>query len=885
MNIAHPSPRLSWPRQTLARGLAGLFLACLALLWLAAPAHAAAPPAGTSISNQASATYSDGSGVARTVTSNLVQTTVTQVYSLTLASNGAQNATPGSVVYYPHTLTNSGNGTDTFNLAAANSGSPQFNMTNVQIFADNGSGTPTGPAITSSGALAAGATFKFIVTGTVPATATAGQTNTLGVTATSTGDGTKTASNTDTTTATSNAVVTLTKSISVATGAAGTGPYTYTLTYTNTGNSTATNVAISDVIPTGMTYVTNSARWSVTGSTTPLGDSGASVGTNPNTVTSLYTSGTRTLLATVAQVAAGQSGYITLQVNVDAGVAPGTLNNTAGLAYNNGASNVTGVSSNTVPFTVTQTAGVTLAGATVAGPAPAGSTVTFTNVVTNTGNGTDTFNITLVAGNNFPAGTTFQLYKADGTTPLVDTNGDGTVDTGPVAAGATYNVVLQATLPPSASSVGAVTITKKATSVFDNSKTATGVDQLTAIASASVDLAHTGAATGLGIGAGPEGSAVVSNATNPGTTTIFTLVAKNTGPAPDTYNLAASTDASFATIVAPAGWTVVFKADGGAGTCASTGATITNTGSVAAGGSATVCAVVTVPAGYSAGTEQLYFRALSPTSTAIDRLHDAVAVNAVRSLSLTPNGTGQTYPGGSYVYTHTLTNNGNVTEGSTMSTLTPALVNGGSGWTSTLYYDTNNNGVLDAGDVLVGATLDLGTGLAKGASITLFDKVIAPSGAVAGTVSATTITINTANGSYGTTVPAATVATDSTTVIAGNLTLVKEQTLDAGCTGATGTWTQANLSAKPGECVMYRITVTNVGAADATGVVVSDATPAYTTINTAAATASPGQVTGPAVGASGTVTAYIGTGATTSAGGTLAAGASATITFGVKIAN
>lgn len=884
MNIAHPSLRLTWPWQTLARGLAGFFLACLALLWLAAPAHAAAPPAGTSISNQASATYSDGSGVPRTVTSNSVQTTVTQVYSLTLTANGAQNATPGSVVYYPHTLTNTGNGTDTFNLGAANSGSPQFGLTNVQIFADNGSGTPTGPAITSSGAVAAGATFKFIVTGTVPATATAGQTNTLGVAAASAGDPSKTALNTDTTTATSNAVVTLTKSISVSSGAAGTGPYTYTLTYTNTGNSAASNVAISDVIPTGMTYVAGSARWSVTGGATALSDSGASVGSAPNTLTSSYTSGTRTLLATVAQVAAGQSGYITFQVNVNAGVPPGTLNNTAGLAYNNGATNVTGVSSNTVPFTVNQTAGVTLTGATVAGPAAAGTTVTFTNVVSNTGNGTDTFNITLVAGNNFPVGTTFQLYKADGTTPLVDTNGDGTVDTGPVAAGASYNVVLQATLPPSASGTGPFTISKKATSVFDTAKTSTGVDQLTAITAASVDLAHTSAATGLGIGAGPEGSAVVSNATNPGTTTVFTLVAKNTGLTPDTYNLAASTDATFATIAAPAGWTVVFKADGGAGTCASTGATITNTGSIAASGFATVCAVVTVPAGFDAGAQQLYFRALSPTSNAIDRLHDEVVVNAVRSLSLTPNGTGQTYPGGSFVYTHTLTNNGNVTEGSGFSTLTPVLANGGSGWTSTLYYDTNNNGVLDAGDVLVGATLNLGTGLAKGASITLFDKVIAPSGAVAGTVNATTITINTVNGSYTTTAPAATVATDSTTVIAGNLTLVKEQTLDAGCTGAIGTWTQGNLSAKPGECVMYRITVTNVGAADATGVVVSDATPAYTTISTAAATAAPGQVTGPAVGASGTVTAYIGTGATTSTGGTLAAGQSATVTFGVKIA-
>src|SRR5206468_545412 len=108
--------------------------------------------------------------------------------------------------------------TDTFNLAAANSGSPQFNLTNVLIYADNGSGQPAGSPITSTGAIASGATFKFIVSGTVPGTAANTQTNTIAVTGTSTGDATKTASNTDTTTATSNAVVTLTKSISVATG-------------------------------------------------------------------------------------------------------------------------------------------------------------------------------------------------------------------------------------------------------------------------------------------------------------------------------------------------------------------------------------------------------------------------------------------------------------------------------------------------------------------------------------------------------------------------------------------------------------------------------------------------------------------------------------------
>jgi trimeric autotransporter adhesin len=132
-------------------------VAALLLVLISFAAHAA-PPAGTSISNQASATYTDGSNVVRTVTSNVVQTTVLQVASLTLTANGAQNANPGSVTYYPHTLTNTGNGTDTFNLATTNAGG--FTMSNVQIFLDNGSGQPTGPALTSSGLLASGAAFK-----------------------------------------------------------------------------------------------------------------------------------------------------------------------------------------------------------------------------------------------------------------------------------------------------------------------------------------------------------------------------------------------------------------------------------------------------------------------------------------------------------------------------------------------------------------------------------------------------------------------------------------------------------------------------------------------------------------------------------------------------
>ncbi|MEO8012970.1 MAG: hypothetical protein ABI642_02380 [Polaromonas sp.] len=868
------SPHLLRLPHFFTRWLAALFAAVLLALAVM-PARAAAPAAGASISNQASASYADGSGVSRTVTSNTVSTTVTQVASLTLAANGAQTATPGSVVYYPHTLTNTGNGSDTFNLTSANTGG--FAMTTVQFFADNGSGQPTGSAITSSGALAAGTAFKFIVVGTLPSTAVTAQTNAIVVTAASALTPAQTASNTDTTTVTNNAVVTLTKAVSVSTGAPGSGPYTYTLTYTNTGNSTASAVAITDVIPAGMTYVAASARWSVTGSAA-LSDSGVSSGTSPNTLTSGYTAATKTFLATLNSVTAGQSGTITFNVNVDAAIAPGVLNNVATTSYNNGAATVTG-SSNTVPFTVQQTAAVTFTGPAAATPsANTGATVSFTNQVKNTGTGADTFNIKLAASNSFPSGTTFQLFKSDGLTPLVDTNGDGIIDTGPLAANATYDVILKATLPPNASGAGPFVITKTATSVVDPTKSATATDTLTAITGASVDLTNN-SVTGPGVGAGPEATVQVTNTVNPGTTTVFTLVAKNTGPSPDSFNFSASTVPGFGSLTPPLGWTVTFKADGGSGTaCSSTGATIVNSGNVAAGSAATVCAVVTVPAGFAAGTNDLYFRSLSPTSGASDILHDAVTVNAVRSITITPNGAGQTYPGGSFVYSHTLTNTGNVTEGNgTLSTITLGAANNQTGWTSTLYYDNGPNGTLDATDPLITGALNavLAAGLAPGASITIFDKVIAPSGAVPGAVNATTITVTTTNGTYSTTVPAPTVATDSTTVIAGNLTLTKAQSLDVNCTGTAGVYTAANLNAKPGECVLYQITVTNVGSANATTVVVSDVTPTYTKLKNLAAT-TVGTVTGPAVGAAGAISAAV---------GTLTPSQSAVVTFGVQIDN
>jgi len=74
--------------------------------------------------------------------------------------------------------------------------------------------------------------------------------------------------------------------------------------------------------------------------------------------------------------------------------------------------------------------------------------------------------------------------------------------------------------------------------------------------------------------------------------------------------------------------------------------------------------------------------------------------------------------------------------------------------------------------------------------------------------------------------------TDLTTVTEGQVRLVKDQYLANCTTGAaeSGTYTQANVNAKPGECVKYRIVATNEGNATVTSVVISDNTPSYTTL-------------------------------------------------------
>jgi uncharacterized repeat protein (TIGR01451 family) len=851
------------------RRAAGAVLFLAAALALPGPL-AAAPPAGTPIGNQASATYTDSSGVPQTATSNLVITTVLPVYGVDVEQALTQNAVPASSAAFPVSVTNLGNDTDSFTLAVADPAGGGFACTSVAIYADaNADGVPdnfTNLSGTDVGPLAAGAIGNFVAVCQVPGTATAGSQNTITVTATSVADPTQVDSIVDTIDVTSNAVVVVTKSISATSGPRGSGPHTITLTYTNNGNATATDVVLSDALDPAFVYVAGSGSWSAAGGVVLTDADDADLqGTAPNQIVYDFdVTAADTVTAAISQVLPGQSGTLSFQVTVAPAAAIGVAPNVATFAYdddgNAGTPDATGTS-NVVNFTVTPTAGVSIVGPPAVANATPGSTVVFTNTLTNDGDAADRFDIRL-QNSNYPAGTAFLLYRSDGVTPLIDGGGDPTLpDTPVVAAGASYDVILHVVLPPGTTGGGPYNVEKAAVSILDPGVESVppADDTLTTITASTVDVTNP---TG-GAGTGPEAAPVETQSVDPGGTVSFTLTVTNTGAGADNYDLSVSP-------ALPAGWTVVFRNGGGT--------PITNTGPVSAGGSVTVTADVGVPAGAAAVPapgQSVFFRALSPVTSALDVKHDAVIVNTVRDVVITPDHTGQVFPGGSVVYAHTISNNGSVTEPAGTITVTTLESNGL--WGSQLFLDVNGDGALDGGDTPIAAV----PAIAPGASLAILVRVTSPPGSPVGAINTTTVTVTPSAVVNGTAASAPDSAVDTTSVVSGNLTLLKEQALDdAPCNGVADTaYGTGALSALPGSCILYRITATNAGTTDIVNLVISDSTPTFTTQSSATSVtpAGAGNVTEPGVGSAGTVQVDVG------AVGPLAPGSSVVVEFGVQI--
>lgn len=848
------------------------------------------PTAGTTIGNQASATYVDGNGDTQTVTSNSVQTTVQQVAAVTVSSGVTQTVSPGGTAVFQHTITNNGNGSDTFDLSTIAS-SNNFSFSNIQIFEDanqDGSADNLSSPITSTVSIAAGGTYTIVVRADVPTGATDGQSETVDVTATSQFDTNISATAQNTATVSEDAVVTLNKSLSANSGDVG-DVVTVTLNYNNTGNADATNLTITDPLPAGFNYQTGSAQVNSAGVTDASGDDSFTYDASGN-------GGNGEITVNVGTFASGNSGSITFDVQIATGTEGQTISNFGEYIHDDLSTTQTTAAAN---FTVNHNYAVSFVdnsgtagdGIIEQGPANQGAQVDFVNTFQNDGSNSDVFNITLSGQGNYPSGTTFQIYASDGSGGtaglLSDSGTDGIPDTGPVPAGNQVEVIVRAQLPSGASGSGPYDLTATATSVNDGSATAALTDRLTAITANTVDvtnnesLSTNPSADGQGINPTGEASPVTTNTTDPGTTTSFTLFVNNTSSVADTYNLAASTDNTFGSITLPAGWSVQFEDAGGN--------PITSTGSIAAGSDMEVTAVVTVPADadYSA-PQSIYFRAQS-SSGASDVKHDAVDVNALRSLTLVSDQSGTVSAGGSITYTHTLTNTGNVVENDgTNSTLQLELSNSeSSGFPTKVFYDADGSGTINTGDPQVttassgAAVLPSGIGtLQNGDQIQLIVQVEPDAGVGDGISNTTTLTASDdgsgqAVGGIGT--GSLTVSVnDITTVQAGDLAIDKSQRIQ----GSGNPYGTANLNADPGEVIEYQIVVTNQGSAPVNTINVTDNTPNYTTMEGTASVSS-GNVSPtidnqPADGTTGAIEVSV---------GSLAPGESFTVTFAVQVNN
>lgn len=187
-----------------------LTLVAAASLLAAAHASAATPTAaGTLITNQASATYNDSTGT-KTVQSNIVTTTVQQVASLTINNGSSKSGAAGTKVVFAHSVTNTGNGPDTFTLSQTNTGA--LTLSGVEFFLDaNGDGAADNATpISATTQLAAGASFRFVAVATLASNATTGNTNTLTVKATSGFNGSVSDTSTDIATVGAGAAIDLT---------------------------------------------------------------------------------------------------------------------------------------------------------------------------------------------------------------------------------------------------------------------------------------------------------------------------------------------------------------------------------------------------------------------------------------------------------------------------------------------------------------------------------------------------------------------------------------------------------------------------------------------------------------------------------------------------
>lgn len=821
------------------------------------------------ISNMAVGEYSEeGSTVVQVARSNLVQTTILPVYSLNLVAANNKTVVAGQIVYFNHILTNTSNETDQYTFAVSNNPTgDDFDFVNssLMVYLDaNNDGIPDGSAITGY-TLGAGQSVGLIVAASIPNAITTGKVANLTLMVTSANGASGTNSNVDKATVTDQSTLVVRKKFSQITAANG-DVVTIRLDYQNPTNTIVPTATLTDTLGSNLTYEVNTGKWNGVTVYDAVGGTADPTGINYSVTSNVVT-------ATLTNIPANTIGYIEFNVKINKSIA-GKIENVI---------NVTGPTtdtSNTAVVNVAPVYAVKMNGSAsnvsdntniiTASAVPQGDELKFTNYVWNIGNTTDRFNLTLT-NSTFPAGSQIELYRADGVTPLLDSNGDGIPDTGLLAANTNIPVVVKVRFPSSytVSTPTAFAVSPRAQSVGDGSKTSTIQDQgtLTPV-SQLVDLTNSPENTGLGNGAVEDSNHLawktilaVKSSSNAvaGGQAIFPLKISHTGVGTE-YLLSANASSDFSSMTLPAGVNRVrFYTSSNGTDCSVLGNEIGKTRYLNDGQSQLVCAVVEVDKVNKDVTVPIYFRVISTSfvgtdNPAQDTIKNAVeiqSVNAKPKLEFTPDLHGQVAPLGTVVYRHLLTN-----PAATDFTGSYGFIinNSESSFNSVLFLDVDGDGKFSSGDLNIRTLADLPNG-----------KVVAH-GQIQLLLQVTNVVNNNVNQANTTVVNLIDSSNqviasikDVTTVKQSQLTLKKLQARDLDCNGTADesyTTNSLNIGKQAngqGQCVLYKVILNNSGATVNNVFTFRDMTPAYTVLSQSPICTSCSSMTAPSVGNAGAV--------------------------------
>jgi uncharacterized repeat protein (TIGR01451 family) len=189
-----------------------------------------------------------------------------------------------------------------------------------------------------------------------------------------------------------------------------------------------------------------------------------------------------------------------------------------------------------------------------------------------------------------------------------------------------------------------------------------------------------------------------------------------------------------------------------------------------------------------------------------------------------------------------------------------------SNWPVVMYRDLNCNGVIDAGDSVISAAINL----AANEQLCIVNKVTIPPGSALGGQDAATL-------------QAVFTYTNANPALAATLQVIDSTTVGAGSTGLVLTKTTDKATASPGDTITYTVNYQNNSSTQISTIFISDATPAFTNFVSAGCGALPAAITTciliaqPAVGGVGPIQWQL--------GGGLNSASSGQVIFSVKVNN